>query len=181
MSKLVKEYMTQELRRRYGSLDSAVWVEFIGCDGITTNQFRRSLREKQIRLEVVRNRIFRRAVAEGPLAPLAERMAGPSAILTGGESVVDIAKALEEWLPKIEGLKLKGAVLEGELLDEQTVQRLSKMPTKKELQARIAGCIASPAARVAGAIASGGSRVAACVKTLIEKLEKGETIAATSG
>jgi large subunit ribosomal protein L10 len=180
MSKPVKNMITQELQSRYGELNSALWLEVVGVDGVMTNQLRRELRDKQMRLEVVKNSLFRRAVADGPLKPLAEALGGPAAIITGGESLIDVAKLLDEWLPKAKGIKLKGAVLEGEWLDEARVAGLSKMPTKRDLQAKVAAIILSPAANLAGAINSGGGKVAGAVKALIEKLENGEEIKAKS-
>jgi large subunit ribosomal protein L10 len=181
MSRLVKDLITKELRSRYGSLASALWLEFSGVDGVITNQLRGELRAKEMRLEVVKNSLFQRAVSDGPLKPLADALAGPAAIITGGESLIDVAKLVEEWLPKAKGLKLRGAVLEGEWLDESHVVGLSKMPTKRDLQAKVAAIILSPAANVAAAIDSGGANLAGCLKVLVEKLEKGEEIAAESG
>jgi large subunit ribosomal protein L10 len=172
MSKPVKELVTKELRSRYGELDSALWVELIGADGITTNEFRRDLRSHNIRLEIVKNSLFRQACGDGRLAPLAKGLTGPAALVTGGDSLIEAARIVEEWMPKIKGLKLRGAVLEGEFFDQQRVETLSKMPSKRDLQARIAGCLCSPGASLAAAILSGGGLVAGCVKALIEKLEK---------
>jgi large subunit ribosomal protein L10 len=176
MSKRVKELLTHELKSRYSDADSALWVEFMGVDGKTNNEFRAELHEREVRLEIVRNSMFRRAVAGCPLEPLSERMKGPSALLTGGESLVDVAKIVHAWLPKMPSVRLRGAVLEGEYVDEQRVETLHKMPTKQEALARVAGAARSPGARLAAAIQSGGSNVAACVKALIEQLESGEEI-----
>jgi large subunit ribosomal protein L10 len=172
--------ITSELRARYGQLDSALWLEVLGVDGITTNQFRGALRAKHMRLEVVKNSLFQRAVGDGPLKPLAQALRGPAAIVTGGDSLIDVAKMIDEWLPKAKGIKLRGAVLEGEWLDESRVADLSKMPTRSDLQAKVAAIILSPAANVAGAINAGGANLAGCLKALAEKLEKGEAITATS-
>jgi large subunit ribosomal protein L10 len=173
MSKPVKDMMTGELRSRYGSLENALWVELIGADGLTTNQFRRDLRSRSMRLEVVKTALFRRAIEDGPLVPMARAMNGPAALLTGGESLIDVAKVVEEWQPKIKGMRMRAAVLEGQYLDEARVVGLAKMPTKADLQARVASAALSPGATLAAAILSGGGRVAACIKTLIEKLEQG--------
>jgi len=54
------------------------------------------------------------------------------------------------------------------------------MPTKRDLQARVAATVRAPGAKLAAAILAGGGNIAACVKDLIEKLEKGETILAKS-
>jgi large subunit ribosomal protein L10 len=180
MSKPVKDMITQELRARYAELDSALWLELVGVNGVLTNQLRRELRGQQVRLEVVKNSLFRRAIGDGPLKPLAESLDGPAAIISGGESLIDVAKLIDEWLPKAKGIKLKGAVLEGEWLDQTRVAGLSKMPTKRDLQAKVAAIVLSPAANLAGAINSGGARLAAVVKALIEKLENGEEIKAKS-
>lgn len=176
MSKVVKELMAEELRSRYAERDSALWVEILGVDGSTTNQFRRALHGKKMRLEVVKTSLLRRAVGDRPLARLAERMVGPAALITGGESAPDIAKLIEEWQTKMPGLRMRGALVEGELIDESAVAGLSKMPTKRDLHCRIAAALRSPGGRIAGAIRAPAARIAACVKTLTEKLEKGETI-----
>ncbi len=180
MSKLVKDMITSELRARYGQLSSALWLEILGVDGITTNRFRGALRTKDMHLEVVKNSLFRRAVGDGPLKPLAQALRGPAAIVIGGDSLIDVAKLIEEWLPKAKGVRLRGAVLEGEWLDESRVAGLSKMPTKCDLQARVAAIILSPAAKLAAAIDASGANVAGCLKTLIDKLEKAEALTATS-
>lgn len=174
MSKMIKDMITDDLRGRYHELQSALLVEFVGVDGQTNNEFRRELRGRQMRLEIVKNSIFRRATAESRLAPLHRDLEGPSALLTGGESLIDIAKLIEEWKTKLKGLRLKSAVLEGEYLDRDRVARLHKMPNRAEMQARIAGTLLSPGRNLAGAINSPGGKIAGCLKALIEKLEKGE-------
>jgi large subunit ribosomal protein L10 len=172
MSKMVKELITKELRSRYEKTDNAIWVEMIGIDGITTNQFRRELREKKLRLEVIRNALFRRAVGDGPLSRLAAKLDGPAALITGGDSAVEAAKFIEQWLPRLKGMRVRGAMLEGEYLDESAAAGLALMPTKRDMQARLASAIRSPGANVASAILSGGRNIAGCLKSLIEKLEK---------
>lgn len=180
MSRLVKDMITNELRSRYQQLDSALWLEVVKVNGVMTNQLRGELRAKQMRLEVVKNSLFKRAVGDGPLKPLAEALDGPAAIITGGDSLIDVAKLIEEWLPKAKGIKLKGAVLEGEWLDESRVAGLAKMLTKRDMQSKVAAIILAPGANIASAINSGGGNIAGAVKAMIEKLEAGEEIAAKS-
>lgn len=179
MSKLIKDMITDELKTRYADCENAVWIEFVGVDGLTTTEFRTDLHKHDMRLEVVKNSLLRRAVEGGPLSKLAAKLQGPAALLTGGESPVAIAKLLEDvWMGKIQSLKLRGALIDGELIDENAIDQLSKMPTKADLQAKVALCILTPGKKIAGAIQSPGAKIAACVKEVISKLEKGETIAA---
>jgi large subunit ribosomal protein L10 len=177
---MVKEKLMSELQSRYAGLESALWVEIVGADGILTNDFRRDLRRKKMRMEVVRNLLFRRVATGTKLDRLGQSLNGPSALITGGESLTDVAKAVEDWSPKIKGLRMRGAIFEGEFIDEKGCASISKMPTKRDLQARVAACVQAPGAKLAAAILSGGGRVAGCLKALIEKLEKGETVGAAA-
>ncbi len=181
MSKPVKELITRELAARYANATDAVWIELVGLDGISTNEFRRDLRARKMRLEVVKTSLFRRACQNGPLAPLAAAVSGPVALVTGESTAVELAKVLEEWLPKFpKNLRIRGAVLEGEYLDETRVKQLSKMPTRAELRARAVQIILTPGRRVAAAILCPAVNLAGCLKTLIDRLEKGQPVAAGS-
>lgn len=181
MSKPVKDLMTAELASRYADLDNALWIELTGVDGLTTTELRRDLHSKKIRLEVVRNAIFRRAVTGKKLEPLARLLEGPAALLTGGESIIQVAKVAEEWQPKIKTLKLKAAVLDGELISGKAIEGLSKMPTKRDLQGKVVGAALSPGANLVAALKGPGAAIAGILKSLIEKLEKGGAKPAAAG
>jgi len=138
MSKPVKEMVTRDLTARFAHETNAVWVELVGVDGITTNDFRRALRGKHMRLEVVKTALLKRACAGGPLAKLTDRVGGPVALITGGESAVTVAKLLDDWLPKLQPrLRVRGALLDGEYLDEAACKDLARMPTRADLLGRV--------------------------------------------
>jgi large subunit ribosomal protein L10 len=177
MSKLVKDTITRELADRYGAQTNAVWVELVGIDGITTNDFRRDLRSRHMRLEIVKTSLFKRALSGRPLGRLADNLEGPAALLTGGETAIDVAKMLQDWLPRLQKLRVRGALLEGEFLDEARCKDLARMPSKRDLQGQLVGMILAPGANVVSAILAGGGNLAGCLKVLIEKLEKGEAAA----
>lgn len=178
MSRLVKSKIMSELKSRYASLDSALWVELVGADGLVTNDFRRALHARKMRLEVVRNLLFRRVTDGTGLRRLGEALSGPAAIISGGDGLSEMAKVVEEWSPKIKGLKMRGAVLEGEFIAEKDCAKIATMPTKRDMQARVASAVRSPGARLASAIRAPGANIAGCLKALIEKLEKGGSGAA---
>jgi large subunit ribosomal protein L10 len=112
------------------------------------------------------------------MAPAAALFTGPCAIAYGGDSIVDVAKELAWWMGKAPAIHIKGAFLEGAILDDKGAESLSKMPNRVELQGRIVMLAKSPAARLAGAIVSPAGRIAGCIKAIIDKGEGAEKQAA---
>jgi len=173
MSKPVKDLITNEYKSAYADVDSACVVSVIGLNAKATNKLRGELRAKDIRLQVVKNSLARRAFADAPLAPLAEALDGPCALVTGGTSVIDVAKLLAAAKKEYPELELKIGMLEGDP-DLVEVARMAKMMGREELLAEVAMLIASPGGRLAGAIGGPAGLIAGCVKALIEKEEEGE-------
>ncbi|GMV98502.1 MAG: hypothetical protein AMXMBFR83_28520 [Phycisphaerae bacterium] len=173
MSKPVKDLVTNEYKRVFGQADGACVVSVIGLDAISTNKLRGELRARKIQMKVVKNSLARRAFAGTSLAPLAAALTGPCALVTGGESTIDVAKALVELKRAYPKIELKQGVLGGEA-DLIDLERLATMKNKAELLGEVAMLIASPGRRIAGAVAGPAGRIAGCVKALAEKNEGAE-------
>ena len=172
MSKPVKDIISKEIGTRFGQLDSVIVVNPIGLNAIDSNKLRLGLKAKRIEMEVVKNSLAKRALAGTRLELASKLLEGPSALVTGGDSAVDVAREIFDWSKKMANLKILGAVVEGQLLDAQGAEMLSKMPSRVELQGQVVQLAKSPGARIAGQIAAPGSRLAGCIKALADKLEK---------
>ena len=169
MSKPVKDMLTEYLKSKYDGVNSACVVDLTGLDVQTTEALRQRLRNKQGRMEVVRNRLARRAFVDSPLQALGEALTGPSALVIG-DSIIDLAKELVSFNKEAPKLTLKQALFEGdkELL---TVELLSKMKSRIEVLGDVAALISGPGRRVAGAIAGPQGRIAGCIKAIADKGE----------
>jgi large subunit ribosomal protein L10 len=174
MSKPMKQMMTQEYESLYDGVEGACVVELTGMDAQNTHAFRGMLRERSMKLRVLKNRIARRAFIDGPLAPLGGRLEGPCALVVG-ESVIETAKALVEAAKRFPALTLKDGLIEGET-ELTPVKELAGMKSLGELQADLMALALSPGRNLAGALLGGGGKIAACIKTIIDKLEKGEPV-----
>jgi large subunit ribosomal protein L10 len=172
MSKNVKELIQQELENRFRDVNNMLVVSLTGVKGVENNQMRGALKDRAIRLLVVRNLLMKRALEKIGIAAAGVLFTGPCAVAYGGESVVDIAKEISSWSEKLPGLERKGAYVEGRVLDAEAAGALSKMPNLPQLRSEVVVLANTPAWNLARVLVSPSQVIAGCIKTIIEKAEK---------
>lgn len=178
MSKPVKEMIVEDYKQRFEGVEGALVVDIRGVNAAQNHEFRSGLRAKDIRVTIVKNTLAKTAFAGTKLEKIGPALEGPSAIAYGAESVIDVAREVVDWAKKIANLSMKGAILDGEYFDgEAGVRALSKFPTRDEALGQVVQLILSPGSQLVGCVAAPGGQLMACVEAMIEKLEKGETIA----
>lgn len=178
MSKPVKELIRKELVRRFEGLSSLAVVDFRGLDAVTTNQLRARLREKDIRVTVVKNSLARQAFKQVGLDAAAGLLNGPSAIAYGSDSVVTVVRELLGLGAEAPNLTVKAALLEGEVFGPERIEELSRYPTREEALGKLVQSVLSAGSRLAGCVIGPGAKVASLLKAIEEKRKPGEAQAA---
>ncbi len=168
MSKQLKTLITDTLRSRYEGVDSACVVDVTGLTVEDAQRVRRALAAKRIELMVVKNSLARRALDGGPLESLGRDLAGPCALVTGGDSVIDVAREVVKLAGEFPKLILKRGIMDGDP-EVTEVAELAKLKGKSELLSDIAMLMASPGRAIAGCVGSPAGRIAGCLKAIVEK------------
>lgn len=179
MSKPVKNLIVESYKKRFEGVTGAVVIDIRGITSNDNNRFRTNLAQKQIKVTVVKNSLARRAFDGTELTPLGDLLEGSSAMVYPVDeevSVVSVARELIGMVKEMPALSFKGALMDGIAFGPDEIEALSKYPTREEAQAKVVQLLLSPGKNLAASIVSPGSKIASILKTIQDKLEKGEEI-----
>jgi len=178
MSRLIKEKMVERYQSRFRDVTDVAVVSTQGVDVLRMTALRSTLRAKGIRAMVVHNRIGRRALAGVGLEGLKDLLHGPSTLVWGGESIVDIAKVLAAQAKTLAALKIRGGVSAGQVLTDKDLEVLSQLPGRLELIGRAVAMAIGAGARVAAQVKASGGRIVSQVREYEKKASAAEAAAA---
>jgi large subunit ribosomal protein L10 len=152
-----KSEQVEALRAKVANANSLVAVDFRGMTVDDANALRAKLREaggKQIEYRVAKNTLLKIATRGTPHEPLAKHLEGPTAVAIAFEEPSAMAKVLVAFAKDNQKFKIKGGVVEGELVDPAGVASLALLPSKLELRGMLAGTLQSPLRNLAGTLQS---------------------------
>jgi len=175
MSKRVKSLIEKEMSDRFKDVDGVAVISPRGIAATKTNQIRRRLREKGLRMTVVKNTIVKRAIGNGKLKGFDRLLDGPSAIIYGKASISTVARMLLDEKKNDETIELRGMFFDGEVyIGDKGVLQVSKLPTREEAISSLVALVLSPGRNLAAALKGPGGKLGAILKTIEEKAKQKE-------
>ena len=164
MSKYLKQLITDQLSSELEGVTECVLVNVIGLSANETVDLRKQLREKDIRIRVVKNSMVMRAVEGTALAPAFEGANGTLAVCYGGEDFITLVKEVHRHQKdedNFEQFVAKGGVMDGETLTPEMVAEVSKWPSREEQLSILVGQLLGPGRTLLAQLESGGANLAA--------------------
>jgi large subunit ribosomal protein L10 len=174
MSKYVKDLITKDLGKRFDGIEAVGVINPRGVDATKTNLLRRRLREKGLRMTVVKNSLAKRAVEGSKLKGFEKLLDGASAVVYGKEaSISSLARLLLDEKKNDDKLELRGIFFDGEVYaGDAGVKTISTMPTREEAISNIVGLILGPGRKLAAALKGPGGTLGAILKTIEDKAKE---------
>ncbi|MFO8067631.1 MAG: 50S ribosomal protein L10 [Bacteroidales bacterium] len=139
----------------------------------TINQLRRLCFKRDVKLEVVKNTLLKKAMldCDKELEPLFDVLKGPTSLMFTETGNVP-AKLIKEFRKNNPKPIIKGAyVQEAIYIGDDQLDVLASLKSKEELIGDIIGLLQSPAKNVISSLQSGGNKLSGVLKTLSEKQE----------
>ncbi len=149
-------------------------VDMTALDSVTTSDLRRECFKSEIKLQVVKNTLFEKALGkvEGDFSALDSVLKGPTGIMYCQTANVP-AKMLKKFNKDHQGVPaLKGAYAEESVyVGAENLDALCAIKSKNELIAEVVAALDGQVQGVLGALESGASTIYGVLDTIAEKGE----------
>ena len=158
-----KEEQVAELKGKFERATSVFVADYQGLGVAQMEALRgglRSVEASESEFRVTKNSVLRLASAGGPAEGLKEHFTGTTSIAMSFGDPVALAKTLVDYAEDNEAFELRGAVLDGEVLDEKAIAKLATLPSLDELRGKIVGLLQAPASKLARLLSEPGAQVA---------------------
>lgn len=133
----------QAIEAKIQSSSDFIFTDYRGLTVEQITNLRSQLRAKNAEYHVIKNNFARIAFEKMQFPGVGEALAGPTAVAFAKEDANEIAKIIVEF-SKESSVKLKGALVEKEYLDEKAIVELSKLPGRNQLIAMFMAGLKSP-------------------------------------
>ena len=99
-------------------------------------------------------------------------LAGPNVLAFGYGDPVTFAKTIDAYAEKNEKFALRGAVMDGVLLDRKQLGQLAKMPGRDQLRAQLLALLSTPATQLVRVLSAPGQQLANVLDARRRQLEE---------
>jgi large subunit ribosomal protein L10 len=175
MSKQVKRWVKDDLKKRLGDERSVVLLQLNKFSVERANDLRAKLRGEGARMTVVKNRLARLAFSELEMTGAGDAISGMSAIAYGGaDGVASVSRVVSDWTKKNKegGVSVLGGFVDGRQITSAEVEILATLPSRPQLLAMIASAVSAPMQQIASQVNELLVGVARAVDAVRESKEK---------
>jgi large subunit ribosomal protein L10 len=153
---------------------AALLTEYRGLKVKDMGELRASLRGSQTDYRVLKNTLTGIAASEAGFQELVPLLDGPTAVAFVHGDPVQAAKDLAEFARTHPALVVKGGVLDGRVVDAESVRHLATLESREVLLARLAGMLQASLQRTAILLAAPLRQVATMSAALRDQRQETE-------
>lgn len=146
LNRTTKKSQIAKLSDNFSRSKASFLVNCIGLNVEQMTELRKSLKQNQADIQVIRNTLSLLAMEgksdlQTAYEPLLE---GPNAFVLVFEDVTKVAKIIDNFSEENEIFKIKKAVMDGAVLSGSEVKALAKLPSMEVLKSQLLGVLSAP-------------------------------------
>lgn len=146
-----KQSVVSEIQGKLTGSASSVIAEYRGLSVAEVSDLRRQLREEGVEMKVYKNTLASKAADAAGLEDLKAILTGPNALVFGSDETA-AARVLAKFAKKHKALVLKGGVVNGKVVDVNTINELSALPNREGMLSMLLSVLQAPVSSFARAV-----------------------------
>ena len=148
----MKETKVKELAEHINGAKLILLVDYRGTTVEADTKLRKTIREVNGEIKVMKNNIIKRALDANNESGLDDVLEGPTAIVSSKEDYLQPLKAIYKFSKSNENYKIKGGIIDGEVKSVEELITLAQLPSREELLAKLAGSLLGTISKLAIAL-----------------------------
>lgn len=145
-----KKQIVADLKEQISGSCTGLLVDYKGISVADDTKLRKELREAGVKYNVVKNNLLKLAIEGTSLEGMSEHLHGTTALATSDDDYVSAAKIINKYASqKDDVFSIKTGYLDGEIIDNDKIMSLAKLPNRETLLSMVANVFNAPIASFA--------------------------------
>jgi len=140
-----KQYLISEVESHLKKSDYVILANFTKVTVADTAELRKRLAAEKAEFHVVKNSSLRVAAKALGLPEVEGSLAGPTAIVVGGQNSAGVAKILKKFFDEKQKLEIKVGVMDKKIVTAADLLKIADLPPFEALRSQFLGLLKSNA------------------------------------
>jgi large subunit ribosomal protein L10 len=168
VNKAQKQELIAHWRDQWQQAGLVVLVRQTGLTVSEMTDLRRKMRAENASFRIVKNTLAKRAVTGTPMEDLSSSFMGPVGVAFSDDPIA-AAKVVEKFASSNDKVKILGGYMNGQILNENNVKSLAKLPSLDEQRSILIGILNAPATKIARLLKEPGAQIARVLSAYSKK------------
>jgi large subunit ribosomal protein L10 len=166
----------EELANLFSNSDTIIIADYKGTSVSDLSSLRKALNSSSSKFKIAKNTLAKLAAEKAEKNILADQINGPLGYILTNEDPSQVTKTIFDYTEK-NNIKfvIKKGLLDNELVDESTLVKLSKLPSKDILLSQLMGSMMSPLTSLVFVMNGTVQALATVIQRYVEKTEEVKT------
>ena len=171
-----KMEQVEELANLFSNSDTIIIADYKGTSVSDLSSLRKALNSSSSKFKIAKNTLAKLAAEKAEKNILADQINGPLGYILTNEDPSQVTKTIFDYTEK-NNIKfvIKKGLLDNELVDESTLVKLSKLPSKDILLSQLMGSMMSPLTSLVFVMNGTVQALATVIQRYVEKTEEVKT------
>jgi len=167
-----KKQIVSEVNQAANSALSAVLADYHGVSVGELTDLRKTARENNVYLRVVRNTLLKRAIVDTEYECISEVLVGPTLLAFSQEDPGAAARVLKDFAKVNREFEIKALSIGGKLMEANQIDVLAKLPTLDQARSMLMSVMLAPITKLTRTVNEVPSKVTRAVAAVRDQKQE---------